>query len=136
MMSVNPPRTPVMQVQATINVEKTGAQLKIITKEKGYEVKDLMTLTGYSSQAVYKWFNGKSLPSIDTFVVLSQALNMNINELLVIDGEFDFFACVWIGACDGTGFNTTQKGEHRATAGSMTGARVTGTMNAVVKKLR
>ena len=98
MMSVNPPRNPVTQVQATINVEKTGAQLKLITKEKGYEVKDLMTLTGYSSQAVYKWFNGKSLPSIDTFVVLSQALNMNINELLVIDGEFDFFACVWIGA--------------------------------------
>lgn len=120
MMSVNPPRNPVTQVQATINVEKTGAQLKLITKEKGYEVKDLMTLTGYSSQAVYKWFNGKSLPSIDTFVVLSQALNMNINELLVIDGEFDFFACVWIGACVGTGFNTTQKGEHRATAGSMT----------------
>lgn len=91
MTSVNPPRTPVTQVQVTINVEKTGEKLKIITKEKGYEVKDLRTLTGYSSQAVYKWFNGRSLPSIDTLVVLSKALNVNINELLVIDGEFDFF---------------------------------------------
>ena len=90
MKTVNPPRTPVTQVQATINVEKTGEQLKVITREKGYEVRDLMTLTGYSSQAVYKWFNGKSLPSIDTLVVLSRALKMDINELLVIDGEFDF----------------------------------------------
>ena len=91
MKTVNSQRTPVTQVQVTINLEKTGEQLKTITKEKGYEVKDLMTLTGYSSQAVYKWFNGKSLPSIDTLVVLSKALNMDINELLVIDGEFDFF---------------------------------------------
>lgn len=93
MKTVNSHRTPVTQVQVTINVEKTGEQLKIITQEKGYEVKDLMTLTGYSSQAVYKWFNGRSLPSIDTLVVLSKALNMEITELLVIDGEFDFFAC-------------------------------------------
>ena len=90
MKTVNSQRTPVTQVQVTINLEKTGEQLKIITKEKGYEVRDLMTLTGYSSQAVYKWFNGKSLPSIDTLVVLSKALNMDINELLVIDGEFVF----------------------------------------------
>lgn len=140
MMSVNPPRTPVMQVQATINVEKTGAQLKIITKEKGYEVKDLMTLTGYSSQAVYKWFNGKSLPSIDTFVVLSQALNMNINELLVIDGEFDFFVdagdwasglpladtCIPVpspSCCE-----TQQQVVLRATVGSMTARRAEVTM--------
>ena len=98
MKTVNSQRTPVTQVQVTINLEKTGEQLKTITKEKGYEVKDLMTLTGYSSQAVYKWFNGKSLPSIDTLVVLSKALNMDINELLVIDGEFDFLACnCWFG---------------------------------------
>lgn len=90
MKTVNSQRTPVTQVQVTINLEKTGEQLKTITKEKGYEVRDLMTLTGYSSQAVYKWFNGKSLPSIDTLVVLSSALNMEINELLVIDGEFVF----------------------------------------------
>lgn len=93
MKTVNSQRTPVTQVQVTINLGKTGEQLKTITKEKGYEVRDLMTLTGYSSQAVYKWFNGKSLPSIDTLVVLSKALNMEINELLVIDGEFVFF-CV------------------------------------------
>ena len=91
MQTVNPPRTPVTQVQAAINVEKTGEQLKTITREKGYEVKDLMTLTGYSSQAVYKWFNGRSVPSIDTLVVLSKALDMEIMELLVIDGEFDFY---------------------------------------------
>ena len=78
MKTVNSQRTPVTQVQVTINLEKTG-------------VRDLVALTGYSSQAVYKWFNGKSLPSIDTLVVLSKALNMDINELLVIDGEFDFF---------------------------------------------
>ncbi len=90
-MSVNSRRDPVKLAQITINVEKTGEKLKLITREKGYDVRDLMTLTGFSSQAIYKWFNGRSLPSTDTLVVLSKALDMEIIELLVIDGEFDFY---------------------------------------------
>lgn len=90
-MSVNSRRDPVKLAQITINVEKTGEKLKLVTREKGYDVRDLMTLTGFSSQAIYKWFNGRSLPSTDTLVVLSKALDMEIIELLVIDGEFDFY---------------------------------------------
>ena len=90
-MNVNSRKSPVKLAQISINLEKTGAKLKVITREQGYDVKDLMTLTGYSSQAIYKWFNGKSLPSTDTLVVLSTVLNMDIKELLVIDGEFERF---------------------------------------------
>lgn len=90
-MTVNSPKPPVKAIYAHIDMEKTGEKLKIITREKGYRVKDLMTLTGISStQAIYKWFNGKSLPSVDALVILSIALDMEIKELLVIDGEFDF----------------------------------------------
>ena len=90
-MTVNPRKTPVKMAQITINVEKTGEKLKQVTREKGYDVKDLVALTGFSPQAIYKWFNGRSLPSTDTLVILSKALDIEIDKLLVLDGEFDFY---------------------------------------------
>ena len=44
-------------------------------------------------QAVYKWLSGKSLPSLDNFVILSRLLNTSIEDILVIDGD-SFFAFV------------------------------------------
>ena len=38
-------------------------------------------------QAVYKWLSGKSLPSLDNFVILSRLLNTSIEDILVIDGD-------------------------------------------------
>ena len=93
-MTVNSQRAPVHPKYVAIDMEKTGEKLKMITREKGYDVRDLMTLTGISStQAIYKWFNGKSIPSIESLIVLSDALDKEITELLVIDGDFHFFAC-------------------------------------------
>ena len=89
-MPVNSHKNPVRFSQIFIDVEKTGEKLKHISKEKGYGVRDLMTITGFSSQAIYKWFNGRPLPSTDTLVVLSKVFDTEIIELLVVDGEFDY----------------------------------------------
>ena len=73
-------------------VEKTGANIKSLIKASGYTVRDIMEITGLSSeQAVYKWFRGDSIPSTETQLILCKVLDLDITELLVIDGEFDFF---------------------------------------------
>ena len=36
---------------------------------------------------VYKWISGKSLPSIDNFIILSRLLHTTIEDILVIDGD-------------------------------------------------
>ena len=38
-------------------------------------------------QAIYKWISGKSLPSLDNFVILSRLLHTSIENILVIDGD-------------------------------------------------
>ena len=77
------------RVDIAINMEKTGANIKRLVKAKGYSVRDIMEITGVSTeQAVYKWFRGESLPQIDTMLILCDALGIEIKELLVIDGEF------------------------------------------------
>ena len=51
-------------------------------------MRDVQSLMGFNNpQAIYKWLSGKSLPSIDNFVILSRLLHISIDNLLVVDGE-------------------------------------------------
>ena len=50
-----------------------------------------MEITGVTTeQTIYKWYSGKSIPSLETQIILCKLLGLKITELLVIDGEFDF----------------------------------------------
>ena len=95
MTQLNLKRRPVKRMDISINMEATGANIKRLIKASGYSVRDIMAITGISTeQAVYKWYRGESIPSIETMLILCNALGIDINELLVIDGEFDFLKCV------------------------------------------
>ena len=73
----------------SINMEKTGANIKRLVRESGYTMDEIMIITGVSTpQAVYKWFSGKSIPGMETLVVLSEVLGTSIRSILVIDGDF------------------------------------------------
>ncbi len=94
MEQLNMERRPVRRVDISINMEETGANIRRLIKGSGYSVRDIMAITGISTeQAVYKWYRGESIPAIETMLILCSALGIAINELLVIDGEFDFY-CV------------------------------------------
>ena len=83
---------PVKRGDISINMEATGANIKRLVKASGYSVRDVMAITGISTeQAVYKWFRGESIPAIETMLILTNALGIEIRELLVIDGDFHFF---------------------------------------------
>ena len=85
-------RKPVRRLDLSINMEATGANIRKLVKASGYSVRDIMAITGISTeQAVYKWFRGESIPAIETMLILSKALGIEIRELLVIDGDFHFF---------------------------------------------
>ena len=57
-------------------------------QDHGYKVKDIQGAMGFETpQVVYKWLSGKSLPSLENFVILSRLLNTSIEDILVIDGD-------------------------------------------------
>lgn len=89
-MKDNTTKFPPKMVCISINMEKTGANIKKLIRERGYTIDEIMTITGISTpQAVYKWFSGKSIPGMETMVVLSEVLGKSIREILVIDGDFE-----------------------------------------------
>ena len=72
--------------------KETGRQIKKLLVENGYTVKDVQNAMGFENpQAVYKWISGRSLPSLDNFVILSRLLHTSIEDILVIDGDISYY---------------------------------------------
>ena len=72
----------------SIQQKETGNRIKSLLNQNGYTVKDIQGAMGFENpQAVYKWLSGRSLPSIDNFIILSRLLHTSIEDILVIDGD-------------------------------------------------
>ena len=72
----------------TLDMVATGERLKAFFKERHISVEFLrQSLKLESTQAIYKWFRGVSLPSIDNLYAMSVIFNFPINEMLVGRGE-------------------------------------------------
>ena len=68
--------------------EETGAQIRKLMMKNGYTVRDVQGAMGFENpQAIYKWISGKSLPSLDNFLILSRLLHASIEDILVVDGD-------------------------------------------------
>jgi len=71
-----------------IDTVKTGAKIKQLREDAGITVRDLQTLFNFNSpQAVYKWQWGKTLPTVDEFVVLARLFKRPIENIIVIGVE-------------------------------------------------
>lgn len=73
-------------VYPQIDLKRTGSWLRILSKHYGYSVKDLQEYLQISSnQAIYEWFNGHTLPSVNNLLALSTLFDIPMNLLLVDD---------------------------------------------------
>ena len=69
----------------SIDCVSTGAKLKQLARERGMSNSDIQRLMGFNTpQSVYKWFRGDSMPTIDNLVILADAFDCTIDDLLVI----------------------------------------------------
>ncbi len=67
-----------------IDMIKTGLQLKEYIKHAGLTVKDIQEILHLSCpQPVYRWMNGKILPSVDHLLTLSKLFGVHMEDLLV-----------------------------------------------------
>lgn len=73
-------------VYPQIDLKKTGNWIRTLCKYKGVSVKDIQDCLHISSnQAIYEWFNGHTLPSVNNLLALSSLLGVSMNNLLVDD---------------------------------------------------
>lgn len=67
-----------------IDMEMTGLKLKRLISNAGYTVKDIQKYLHLSCpQPIYRWYKGRILPSVNHLLMLSELLNVHMEELLV-----------------------------------------------------
>lgn len=70
----------------TINMIETGKNIKTIMKLNNIKIVQVQQILGFNtSQAIYKWFRGEAMPTIDNMVVLAATLNTTIDNLIVTE---------------------------------------------------
>ena len=70
----------------TIDLAQTGANIVNLRKDAGLTVADIQMVFGFNSpQAIYKWQNGTTLPTLDNLIVLAALLNVRIDDILAIN---------------------------------------------------
>lgn len=71
-----------------INMVETGKKIRALADEKGIKPTDIQKVCGLGSlQAVYKWFSGKSVPTIDNLGIISNLLNTPIDDIVVFENR-------------------------------------------------
>lgn len=79
-------------IYLSIQPVETGKRIKQLLSEQNYTIREIQGAFGFENpQAIYKWIAGKSLPSLDNFIILSRLLHTSIENILVIDGDIPRF---------------------------------------------
>lgn len=70
----------------TIDMVKTGQNILKLRKQAGLSVKELQDIFGFATpQAIYKWQQGATIPSVDNLVVLASIFHVQVEDILVIE---------------------------------------------------
>ena len=68
----------------TLDTKATGAKIRQLRVEHKLTVEKISEYMGFeSTQAVYKWQSGKSLPTVDNLYALSRLFGVPMDEILV-----------------------------------------------------
>lgn len=67
-----------------VDVEATGRRIRQLLDDADISIRELQDIMGFTTRnAIYKWTQGKCLPSIDNLVVLAELLNTTVDELII-----------------------------------------------------
>lgn len=67
-----------------IDPAATGENINRIRKERGYSVAYIRDYLGFATtNAIYKWLHGETMPSLDNMFALSVLFGVGINEIII-----------------------------------------------------
>ena len=73
-----------------VDMEATGQNIKKLMVEKQISPLQIQQICGLSSvQAVYKWLNGKSIPTVDNLGIISNLFNVPMDDIVIFTTRKD-----------------------------------------------
>lgn len=78
-----------------IDMAATGKRIAALRDAAGLTVRDLQDILGFANpQAIYKWQHGTALPTLDNLVILANAFDVAMDDIIVVEDK----ATVRVGA--------------------------------------
>lgn len=75
-----------MHHMPSIDMVATGENIARLRRENGLSVKELQDIFGFATpQAIYKWQQGVTLPTVDNLIVLASIFHVTVEDILVIE---------------------------------------------------
>lgn len=73
-----------------LDIKAIGERINQLRKDNNLRVIDVAEYMGFeSTQAVYKWQRGESLPTVDNLYALSRLLHTSVDDILIGEKERD-----------------------------------------------
>lgn len=68
----------------TIDLAATGRNINNMRVRANMSVRDLQAVFGFGTpQAIYKWQQGRAMPTIDNMVILAAVFDCTVDDILV-----------------------------------------------------
>lgn len=68
-----------------IDMQATGRNIKKMIVDKGINMKQMQDAFGFQTpQAIYKWYRGAAMPTIDNLVILASLLQTTIDSIVIV----------------------------------------------------
>ena len=69
---------------AIIDAVATGANIRAMVKAKGMKIADMADIFGFNTpQAIFKWFRGDAMPTIDNMVIMADTFGVKIDDIII-----------------------------------------------------
>ena len=69
----------------SIDMIKTGQKIRELRIKKAITAENLAEMMGITSQAVFRWQNGKALPSLDNMLLLASIFEVMVEDIVVFN---------------------------------------------------
>ena len=71
-----------------IDMVRTGANIARIRTAAGVSVRQLQAVLGFATpQAIYKWQQGRALPTLDNLVIFAEVCRVRLDDILVYQDD-------------------------------------------------
>lgn len=65
-----------------LDEKQTGKNIKQLMKARNITVINLSATLSISAQAIYRWIEGRKMPTIDNLVILADVLDVSVDEII------------------------------------------------------
>lgn len=71
-----------------IDARATGENINRMRKASGLSTAEMQDILGFTNRnAIYKWFRGVNLPTLDNLVILAALFDVNVSDIIVVSKE-------------------------------------------------